>query len=254
VQAGHFGTGHPVPLRAFPTAFKGEITPGFVSTIFGAWSSGSTGTISIPRMTEIRRSMDKPPATDAELVSGIQAGDESAGADLFERYSKRVYYLALRELRSTADAEDVRAETFFRVLKAIQAGQVTSPDALRLFIRGTARNIILETLRSPLRAARDEVPELPAPELPGMVDDDVRGAIQEAIRRLKPREREFLRLHYYEDLPKEEIARRIGVDEERVRLIKSRCLKSFREIYQRLRGIADKKIADTKRGGPSLRI
>jgi RNA polymerase sigma factor (sigma-70 family) len=194
--------------------------------------------------------MDKPaPATDAELVSGIRCGDQSAGANLFERYSGRVYYLALRELRSSADAEDVRAETFFRVLKAIKDGQVTSPDALRLFIKGTARNVILETLRSPQRVARDELPDLPAPELPGMLDADVLGAIEATIRRLKPREREFLRLHYYEDLPKQEIARRIGVDEERVRLIKSRSLKSFREIYERLR-----KIADTKRGGPSLKI
>jgi RNA polymerase sigma-70 factor (ECF subfamily) len=194
--------------------------------------------------------MDKPaPATDAELVSGIRSGDQSAGANLFERYSRRVYYLALRELRSSADAEDVRAETFLRVLKAIREGQVNSPDAVRLFIRGTARNVILETLRSPQRAARDELPDLPVPELPGMLDADVVGAIEATIRRLKPREREFLRLLYYEDLPKQEIARRIGVDEDRLRLIKSRSLKSFREIYERLR-----KIADTKRGGPSLKI
>jgi RNA polymerase sigma factor (sigma-70 family) len=194
--------------------------------------------------------MDKPaPATDAELVSGIRDGDESAGADLFERYSRRVYYLALRELRSTADAEDVRAETFLRVLKAIRKQQIASPDALRLFILGVARNVILETLRSPLREARGEIPEMPAPEAAEMVDDDVRLSIQAAIGRLKPREREFLRLHYYEDLPKEEIARRLGVDEERVRLVKSRTLKSFREMYQRAR-----KIADTKRGGPSLKV
>ena len=53
-----------------------------------------------------------------------------------------------------------------------------------------------------------------------------------------------LRLKRY---PKEEIARRIGVDEERVRLVKHRCLKSFREIYERL-----KKISDTKVGKRSL--
>ena len=74
------------------------------------------------------------------------------------------------------------------------------------------------------------------------VDEDVVHAIELTIRRLKPREREFLRLHYYEDLDKEEIARRIGIDAERVRLLKHRSLKSFREIYERLR-----KTVDTKR-------
>ncbi len=68
----------------------------------------------------------------------------------------------------------------------------------------------------------------------------------ETLKRLKPREREFLRLYYHEELPKEEIARRIGIREDRVRLIKSRALKSFREIYQRLR-----KAVDTKGGIPS---
>ena len=187
---------------------------------------------------------------DAELVQGIQAGNGASGAALFEKYSRRVYYLALRDLRSHADAEDVRAETFFRALKAIQAGQLRSPDMLSSFVLGTARNVVLETLRSPLRAAQErEIPDHAAPEADPMLDEHVTSAIASAISRLKPREREFLRLHYYEDLPKEEIARRIGVDGERVRLVKSRALKSFREMYERIR-----KIADTKGGRPSHKV
>ncbi len=54
------------------------------------------------------------------------------------------------------------------------------------------------------------------------------------IRRLKPREQAFLRYFYYDELPKEEISLRLGIPEERLRLIKSRALKSFREIYGRL--------------------
>ena len=49
---------------------------------------------------------DPAPAPDAALVQGILNRVESAGDELFEKYSKRVYYLALRELRSRADAED----------------------------------------------------------------------------------------------------------------------------------------------------
>jgi RNA polymerase sigma factor (sigma-70 family) len=187
-------------------------------------------------------------APDAELVQRIQDGVESAGEDLFEKYAGRVYYLALRELRSHADAEDVRAETFLRVLKAIRSQQVRSPDQLCSYILGVARNVILESLRSPHRAASErEVPDLAMPEPEAELGEDVKQAIKVTIHRLKPKEREFLRLYYYEDLPKEEIARRIGIGEERVRLVKHRCLKSFREIYERL-----KKISDTKVGKRSL--
>ncbi len=191
---------------------------------------------------------DRVPAPDAELVQSIQNGIESAGSDLFEKYSGRVYYLALRELRSHADAEDVRAETFLRVLKAIRDQQVRTPDSLSSYILGVARNIILEALRSPHRAATErDVPEVVSPEPEPELDEHVREAIQVTIHRLKPKEREFLRLYYYDDLPKEEIARRIGITEERVRLVKHRCLKSFREIYQRII-----KISDTKVGKRSL--
>src|SRR5580700_9304240 len=174
---------------------------------------------------------DHGPSSDADLVQSLLNGVDSAGAELFERYSGRVYYLALRELRRPADAEDARAETFLRVIKAIQSRQVRSPESLGPFILGIARNVILETFRASHRGMQDsEMPDLPAPEPDPMLDDDVRMAIEATLRRLKPREREFLRLQYYEDLSKEEIAQRIGIDEERVRLIKHRSLKSFREM------------------------
>src|ERR1039457_1941299 len=138
---------------------------------------------------------DRAPAPDAELVQGIQNGIESAGEDLFEKYSGRVYYLALRELRSHADAEDVRAETFLRVLKAIRSQAVRSPDSLSSYILGVARNIILEAHRSPHRAASErDVPDIASPEPEAPLDEDVRRAIEITIHRLKPKEREFLRL------------------------------------------------------------
>jgi len=191
----------------------------------------------------------RPPIPDAELVRGLRAGEHTAGEELFEKYSRRVYYLALRDLRSNADAEEVRAETFLRVLKAIQANQLRSPDALGAFVLGTARNVIMETLRSPLRSADDHIPDRAAAEGDAFLDASVREAIEATLRRLKPREREYLRLKYYEDLEPDEVASRIGVNRERLRLVKSRTFKSFREMYARVN-----KIADTKGGGPSLKI
>ena len=57
--------------------------------------------------------------------------------------------------------------------------------------------------------------------------------MKKAARKLKPRERSFVRMHYHGGLPKEDIARTLGVKADRLRLIKSRALKRFREIYKR---------------------
>ena len=77
------------------------------------------------------------------------------------------------------------------------------------------------------------------------LDQRVKDAIDAVIAQLKPRERDFLRMYYFEELPKEEIARRIGIAEERVRLLKSRTLKSFRERFLK----AWRPRVDTKRNG-----
>jgi RNA polymerase sigma-70 factor (ECF subfamily) len=177
------------------------------------------------------------PTFEAELVAKIQGGQSDAEADLYRRYSARVYYLALRETRSPQDAEDVRAETFLRVLQAIRGNHLRSASSVAAFIVGTTRNVLHEFQR---RCQAENADQFRAPEasVPSherlLLDSDVRSAVEQTIARLKPRERKLLRLYYYEELPRNEIARHTGIAEERVRLVKSRALKHFREIYTRL--------------------
>ncbi len=162
----------------------------------------------------------------------------SAETALYEKYAGRVYYLALSELRSPEDAEDVRTETFLRVIKALRQGQLRSPDSLPSFIIGITLNVIREGIRHKYKAAQIayQEAERTSAQSPDyfFLNPDIKRAIEQVIERLKARERAFLRMYYYEELPPEEIARRLGIKEERLRLIKSRTLKRFREIYERL--------------------
>jgi RNA polymerase sigma factor (sigma-70 family) len=176
--------------------------------------------------------------TDTELVAKIQNGHSEAEAVLYEKYAAKVYYLALRESKSPQDAEDVRAETFLRVLQAIRSHQVHSASSLSGFILGVTRNVLRELYvrRSQTRGSilGDDVdPPVPSHERL-FLDREVQVAIERTLVRLKPRERAVLRMHYYEELPTEEIARRAAIAPERVRLVKSRALKHFREIHARL--------------------
>jgi RNA polymerase sigma-70 factor (ECF subfamily) len=174
---------------------------------------------------------------DVALAATIRGGGAEAEAALYEKYAARVYYLALRELRSHADAEDARAETFLRVFQAIREDRVRAPQALASFILGSAYNVCREWRRRQSRLeqlAEHQREEQSATYTPLLLDQDSKGAIEQTLRRLKPREQEFLRLYFYDELPPAEIARRLGLKEERLRLIKSRALKRFREIYERL--------------------
>ena len=176
---------------------------------------------------------------DGDLASSVEQGDKLAEGALYEKYSDRLYFLALSELHSREDAEDVRAETFIRVLQALRQGKLRKPESLPSFIVGTALNVIREWRRQRFgtESLTDREAQLSSEASPEAVflDQEVSRSIEETARHLKPRERDFLRMYYYEELPKQEIARALGVKEERLRLIKSRALKRFRETYQKLK-------------------
>jgi len=121
-----------------------------------------------------------------------------------------------------------------RVMQAVRAGKISSPESLPPFVASTARNVIHEFRRKGSREGPLGELDFVAPAKDFVVDDSRTRVMERVLERLKPRERDLLRLYYYEDLSKEEISARLGIDPERVRLIKSRALKSFREFYDRL--------------------
>lgn len=182
--------------------------------------------------------MDRVIPTDVELVADIWAGRRPAETQLYERFAQRVFYLALRCLKRREDAEDARAETFLRVLQALRGAKLRSPEALPAFVLETVRNVIRERLRRASRSRQiDPHDSCQAAALivdPPAFDPYAQRALEHTLREMAPRDRAFLRMYYYEDLTREEISRRLGIKEERLRLIKSRALKRFREEFARL--------------------
>jgi RNA polymerase sigma-70 factor (ECF subfamily) len=68
-------------------------------------------------MRDIR---DRQPE-DAELLSRLQAGDETALQELAETYSSKIYQLAFRYLRNKEDAEEVTQDVLFKVYRKVAA-------------------------------------------------------------------------------------------------------------------------------------
>ncbi|MDX2034230.1 MAG: sigma-70 family RNA polymerase sigma factor [Blastocatellia bacterium] len=176
--------------------------------------------------------------SNQEIVSRIREGDSGAEALLYEKFSSRVYFTALSETHSREDAEDARAETFLRVIQALRQEKLRSADALPSFIVGITLNVVRELVRQKYRVDSLEDHDY---DVAGegslesaMLDAETSRALEEVARGLKPRDQQFLRMYFYEELPKEEIARRLGINEERVRLIKSRALQQFRERYKKM--------------------
>ena len=152
--------------------------------------------------------------TDEALLSLVAGSDEQALAELYDRFGRVAYRLALRILRDEALAQDAVQEAFLAIWRSADRFLAERAKAstwiLTLVHRRTVDLVRREDLRrgEPLEAA-------PEPAAPGTVEDEAtlgfeRRLVQEALRQLPPEQREALELGYYGGLTQTELAERLG--------------------------------------------
>ncbi|MFE9744183.1 sigma-70 family RNA polymerase sigma factor [Saccharothrix saharensis] len=80
---------------------------------------------------------------DRELLARVRVGDDGAFGELFTRHADAVRRFALRHVREHAEADDLTAEAFFRVLQAIRRGNGPT-DHVRTYLLTVARRVAWE--------------------------------------------------------------------------------------------------------------
>ncbi|GAA1266554.1 sigma-70 family RNA polymerase sigma factor [Saccharothrix xinjiangensis] len=80
---------------------------------------------------------------DRELLARVRAGDDTAFGELFTHHADAVRRFALRHVREHAEADDLTAEAFFRVLQAIRRGSGPT-DHVRTYLLTVARRVAWE--------------------------------------------------------------------------------------------------------------
>jgi RNA polymerase sigma-70 factor (ECF subfamily) len=95
--------------------------------------------------------------SDSALIERLQAGDDSAVAELAREYGSRVYQLALRYTRNSEDAEEVVQDVLLKVRDKIEAFR--GDAALSSWIYRITFNTAMSRLRSRRSARYYEVPD-----------------------------------------------------------------------------------------------
>jgi RNA polymerase sigma factor (sigma-70 family) len=132
-----------------------------------------------------------------------------------------------------ADVDDIAQEVFLRLMRYDRAQLVEHPQA---YLYKIASNVAAEwAIR--VRYARPHDPKW----LPGLVADDepegevgqqeMQAEIERALLTLTPRQRQVLRLQFFEGLSRAETAKRLGATE---RSVKRALMKSYEELRNRL--------------------
>ena len=97
--------------------------------------------------------------TDSALIERLQAGDDTAVAELARNYGAKMYQLALRYTRNKEDAEEVVQDVLLKVRDKIDAFR--GDAALSSWIYRTTFNTAMSRLRSTKSARMHEVPDEP---------------------------------------------------------------------------------------------
>ena len=91
---------------------------------------------------------------DRQLIARLQAGDESAVHELAERYSSRIYQLALRHMKNREDAEEVTQDVLMKVYRKVDAFR--GDAALSSWIYRITFNTAMSRLRNTRLARQAE--------------------------------------------------------------------------------------------------
>ena len=172
--------------------------------------------------------------SDEALVALVARADEDALAELYDRFGRVAYGLALRIVRDPALAEDAVQEGFMAVWRSstrfVAERAKASTWILTLIHR---RAVDLVRREEPRRAEA-------LPAAPQVSGDDTeeeawlrlrRQGVQEALKRLPDKQREALELAYYGGFTQSELADRLG---EPLGTIKSRMFSGLASLREAL--------------------
>ena len=150
-------------------------------------------------------------SADLATVTAMKAGDQSAMAELYDRYSSIVYAVALRVLGDTGAAEDILQDVFLQPWRNPSAFD-SARGSLGAWLAVITRNRAIDALRRrrPETDIEDVIVSV-APDLAGEADrsraaERVRGVLGS----MSGPQRAALEMAYFEGLSHSEIATKTG--------------------------------------------
>ncbi len=182
-------------------------------------------------------------AFDAGYIEGLCAGDLPT-QEHFVGYFTELIHLKLRSrLRSGQAIEDVRQETFARVLATLRKENgLRQPERLGAFVNTVCNNVLFEHYRATSRSESLDEPDRPELPAAGASAHDLAAAnqlkdkVREILAGMPPRDRGVLKAVFLDERDREEVCREFGVDGEYLRVLLFRARQNFKAEYVRRMG------------------
>lgn len=158
--------------------------------------------------------------TEASFLFSIARGDEKAFSELFHSHKQLVYNVAWTYTENKALSEEILQDVFLIIWKNRE--QLTAINDLAAYLYTIARNRSLRVLKQ-LAAARTRelstIPDLRASDIDPayqLSEHRIQELLQKALAILSPQQRKVFELSRIEGLPREAIAKEMGISKATV--------------------------------------
>ena len=178
---------------------------------------------------------DAADTSDRSLLARVASGDESALGDLYDRFGRVAYGLALRVLRDERLAEDAVQEAFLAIWR--QAGSFRPERAkAQTWVLTLVHRRAVDLVRREERRRADALQQTTEIAGGASAAEDAelrrrREAVQRALEQLPEEQRRPIELAYYAGLTQSELAERL---DEPLGTIKSRMFTGLTRLRELL--------------------
>lgn len=180
---------------------------------------------------------------DAGYIQGLCAGDLRT-QEHFVGYFTELLHLKLRSrLQSPQAVEDVRQETFARVLAVLRKeGALRQPERLGAFVNTVCNNVLFEHYRSSTRNQSLDEEDHPEPVATGVdvldvvLSKQLKAKVHEILLGMSDRDRSLLKAVFLEERDRDEVCREFGVDSDYLRVLLFRAKQNFKTEYLKRMG------------------
>jgi RNA polymerase sigma-70 factor (ECF subfamily) len=148
-----------------------------------------------------------------QLAAALRGRDEQALAEVYDRYGRTAYALALRITGDTGAAEEISLDAFWQLWQQAERFDVTQGSLLNWLLT-MVRSRAIDRTRA-RRARKRTLAEDPTDVTPVHPPDEVaelrqrRALVHQAMAALSPAQRAAVSLAYYEGLSHSQIADRL---------------------------------------------
>jgi RNA polymerase sigma-70 factor, ECF subfamily len=177
-------------------------------------------------------------AFNDEYLQRLREGDPDVERH-FVAYFGQLIAIKSRAIRSREVAQDIQQETFRRVWEIVRRPDgIEHAERLGAYVNSVCNNVTKELLRQDSRHTAVDVEEIEQADSSegadeALVTEELKQLVAKLLAELPPVDARILRMHFFDEIDKDEICIRMNVDRDYLRVLMYRARTKFRIAMQK---------------------